>query len=76
MSQHKYGNLTALSRERCSSQLNKSGLVHQGIARRTLPEKSSQIADFSRKRVTHKPHLQDEELWKKYELAAKGSTET
>uniref|UniRef100_A0A8R7P3A9 Uncharacterized protein n=1 Tax=Triticum urartu TaxID=4572 RepID=A0A8R7P3A9_TRIUA len=71
MSQHRYGNLTALARERCSSQLNKSGLVHQSIARRTLPEKSSQIADFSRKRVTHKPHLQDEELWKKYELAAK-----
>lgn len=71
MSQHRYGNLTTLARERCHSQLNKSGLVHQGIARRTMPEKSSQIADFSRKRVSHRPDLQDEELWKKYKLAAK-----
>ncbi|KAI4988486.1 hypothetical protein ZWY2020_030116 [Hordeum vulgare] len=71
MSHHRYGNLTPLARERCHSQLNKSGLVHQGISRRTLPQKSSQIADFSRKRVTHSPHLQDEELWKKYELATK-----
>ncbi|XP_044453237.1 uncharacterized protein [Triticum aestivum] len=29
--------------------MNKSGLVHKGIARRTFMEKSSQLADFSRK---------------------------
>ncbi|EMS58302.1 hypothetical protein TRIUR3_27528 [Triticum urartu] len=37
-----------------STRLNKSGLI-QGIARWTLPEQSSKLADFSRKRVTHRP---------------------
>ncbi|XP_048532914.1 uncharacterized protein LOC125511553 isoform X3 [Triticum urartu] len=37
----------------------------------TLPEQSSKLADFSRKRVTHRPHKQYEEPGKKYKLATK-----
>ncbi|XP_044360574.1 uncharacterized protein [Triticum aestivum] len=37
----------------------------------TLPEQSSKLADFNRKRVTHRPHKQYEEPGKKYKLATK-----
>uniref|UniRef100_A0A8R7UW70 Uncharacterized protein n=1 Tax=Triticum urartu TaxID=4572 RepID=A0A8R7UW70_TRIUA len=37
----------------------------------TLPEQSSKLADFSRKRVTHRPHKQYEEPGKKYKIATK-----
>ncbi|XP_044360402.1 uncharacterized protein [Triticum aestivum] len=72
MSHHRYGNLTALALERCFLLTVEQVWTDQGIARWTLPEQSSKLADFSRKRVTHRPHKQYEEPGKKYKLATKG----
>ncbi|XP_044453356.1 uncharacterized protein [Triticum aestivum] len=48
-----------------------SEVITMSHHRWTLPEQSSKLADFSRKRVTHRPHKQYEEPGKKYKLATK-----
>ena len=73
MRNHRYGNLTASAQERSNSQLKRSGLVQQGVARWTLPNRSSEAVHSSRNMAIHAPDMQDQE---DYDIGGEGIVKT